>query len=265
MTDQTLSDLENAELKNSQKEITGGTGITSERLGFEYLNDLFFKRHQKLLWKPCVIATGISLCAVIGAALMMHLMPDTKELVNSGVMSLLPSFAFIMYVWNRGQSFTQALYMNCDRSLLTYAFYKEPKWVLKLFSIRLKTVIKLNLLPAAVIAAGLPLLLFLSGGTESWTDYIVLPVTILAMSCFFSVHYLTIYYLLQPYTAGTELKNPAYSIITGLTYFVCYILLDVDLPAIGFGLLTIAFCVIYCAAAFILVYKLAPKTFRIRT
>lgn len=262
---QTLSELENSQLKQSQKEITGDAHITSNLHGFAYLNDLFFKRHKKLLWKPCIAATGISILAVVACTAGIYLIPETKALINNAVMNLLPSFAFIMYIWNRGESFTQALYMNCDRSLLTYGFYKEPKCVLKLFSIRLKSVIKLNLLPAAVIAAGLPLLLFLSGGTPRWTDYLVLPVTILAMSCFFSVHYLTIYYLLQPYTAGTELKNPAYSAITAGTYVVCYMLLQVDLPAIGFGLLTIAFCVIYCAVACLLVYKLAPKTFKIRT
>lgn len=264
-TEQAMEELENAQLKESQKQIVGDASITSSQRGFAYLNDLFFKRHKKLLWKPCITVAAVSAAVVVACAAAIYWLPETKDLINSGVMKLLPSFAFVMYVWNRGQSFTQALYVNCDRSLLTYAFYKERKYVLKLFFIRLKTVIQLNLLPAAVIAGGLPLLLFLSGGTENWTDYVVLPVTVLAMSIFFSVHYLTIYYLLQPYTAGTELKNPAYSAITAATYVVCYALLQVDLPAIGFGLLTIGFCAVYCVAACILVYALAPKTFKIRT
>ena len=54
------------------------------------------------------------------------------------VMTWLPYFAFIMYLINRGTSFTQALFMNCDHSLLTYSFYKQPGFVLKLFQIRLR-------------------------------------------------------------------------------------------------------------------------------
>lgn len=264
-TEQAMEELENAQVKESQKQIAGDTNITSTLRGFAYLNDLFFKRHRKLLWKPCITTAGLSLAVVAVCVVAIYWMPETKELINGGVMKLLPCCPFLMYIWNRGQSFTQALYVNCDRSLLTYAFYKDRRCVLKLFFIRLRTVIGLNLLPAVVIAGGLPLLLYLSGGTAKWTDYVVLPVTVLAMSSFFSVHYLTIYYLLQPYTAGTEMKNPLYSAITAVTYVVCYALLQVEIPAIGFGLLTIGFCAVYCVAACVLVYTLAPKTFKIRT
>ena len=42
-------------------------------------------------------------------------------------------------------------------------------------------------------------------------------------------------------------------------------LLDIEgLPPIGFGLCAIAFSVLYCIVACVLVYFLAPTTFRIR-
>lgn len=59
-----------------------------------------------------------------------------------------------MYAINRGTGFTKALFMNCDHSLLTYSFYKQPKFILKLFQIRLREIIKVNLLPALVIGRG---------------------------------------------------------------------------------------------------------------
>ena len=263
--EETAEELKNTSAKQSLNQISDEAGISSSRQGFAYLNDLFFQRHKKLLWKPCLVTTGVSLAAIGVCLVGIFLLPELKPLINQGVMNLLPCFPFIMYIWNRGQSFTQALFMNCDRSLLTYSFYKEPRSILRLFGIRLKAIITLNLLPAIVVAAGMPLLLWLSGGTGEWTNYIVLVVTILSLSIFFSVHYLTIYYLLQPYTAGTELKNPAYSAITGMTYVVCYILLDLGLPPIEFGLVAIGFAAVYCVAAFVLVYTLAPKTFRIRS
>ena len=136
------------------------------------------------------------------------------------VMTWLPYFAFIMYLINRGTGFTQALFMNCDHSLLTYSFYKRPGFVLRLFRIRLREIIKVNAVPALVIGCGLALILYVSGGTANPLDYVVLVVTILAMSAFFSIHYLTVYYLLQPYTAGTELKSGTYRIVMVLTYVV---------------------------------------------
>ena len=115
-----------------------------------------------------------------------------------------------------------------------------------------------------MIGPGLSLLLYLSGGTDDPLSYIVLPVAVLCISMFFSVHYLTIYYLLQPYNAGTELKSGAYTLVMSATYLICFSLMQLRVPVL-FGLMTIVFCVLYCALACVLIYKLAPKTFRIRT
>ena len=169
-----------------------------------------------------------------------------------------------MYLINRGTGFTQALFMNCDHSLLTYPFYKKPQQVLRLFRIRLREIMKINLLPASVIGAGLAVLLYLSGGTDNPLNYAVLIISILCMSMFFSVHYLTIYYLLQPYNAGTELKSGTYRLVLSVTYFVCFFLMQQRIPILLFGALSILFCAVYCVVACILVYRFAPRTFRIR-
>ena len=60
----------------------------------------------------------------------------------------IPVFLFVMYLVNRGTTFTQALFINCDHSMLTYAFYKKPGTILKLFWIRLRELVKINLLSA---------------------------------------------------------------------------------------------------------------------
>lgn len=195
----------------------------------------------------------------------MILHPETKADFNELVMTWLPYFAFIMYLINRGTGFTQALFMNCDHSLLTYSFYKQPGFILKLFQIRLREIMKINAVPALVIGMGLSLVLYVSGGTDNPLNYVVLIVSILAMSLFFSIHYLTVYYLLQPYTAGTEMKSGTYRIVMLLTYVVCYAMMHLRLPILVFGVACIAFCALYSIVACILVYKFAPQTFRLRT
>ena len=180
-------------------------------------------------------------------------------------MTWLPYFSFILYAINRGTSVTNALFMNCDHSLLTYSFYKQPKFVLRLFQIRLREIMKINAVPALVIGVGLSVILFVSGGTENPLNYVVLVVSVLFMSMFFSIHYLTVYYLLQPYTAGTEMKSGTYRIVMILTYVVCYAMMNLRLPILVFGVACIVFCVWYSIVARILVYKYAPRTFRLRT
>lgn len=248
----------------NEKKISADLSITSERKGFEYLNELFIKRHRRILWSSAEKISGICAFLSLGAVLLLYLKPELKPVANELILSWLPYFTFILYMINRGTGFTQALFMNCDHSLLTYSFYKQPGFVLKLFRIRLREIIKINAVPALVIGWGLALLLFVSGGTPQALNYVVLVVSILCMSIFFSIHYLTIYYLLQPYTAGTELKGGTYRLVSILTYLGCYFLMQMRMPILVFGGMCIVFCVIYSILACILVYKLAPKTFRLR-
>ena len=251
--------------KQSQRTISADTSITSRKQGFEYLNELFIKRHQKILWKAAIHVTVISLFLITGVLLAFYLRPDFRAETNAELPGLLPYFVFILYGINRGTGFTRALFMNCDHSLLTYSVFKQPNMIVKLFAIRLREIIKINLLPALVIGGGLAGLLYASGGTDQPLDYVVLPASVCCMSIFFSVHYLTIYYLLQPYTAGTEMKSAVYQIVLSLTYVACYGVMQVKIPLLAFGALCGGFCVLYCAAACLLVYRLAPKTFRLRT
>ncbi|HJA13000.1 MAG TPA: hypothetical protein H9799_08680 [Candidatus Mediterraneibacter merdipullorum] len=123
---------------------------------------------------------------------------------------------------------------------------------------------KVNAVPAAIIGAGLSAILYVSGGTENPLNYVVLFVSILCMSLFFSIHYLTIYYLLQPYNAGTEIKSGMYQVIMSATYLVCLFLMNLRMPILVFGTACIAFCVLYSIVACILVYRYAPRTFRLR-
>ena len=251
--------------KQSQKVISADSRITSHRKGFEYLNELFIKRHQKILWKASRRIAAVSLFLLCGVLLAFYLLPDIQGKVNEMLLGFLPYFVFVMYAINRGTGFTRALFMNCDHSLLTYSFYKQPKMVLRLFQIRLREIIKINLLPAVIIGAGLALLLYASGGTDNPLHYVVLFISIVCMSIFFSVHYLTVYYLLQPYNAGTEMKSGTYQLVSSGTYLVCFFLMRLEMPTLLFGMMTIVFCIIYCILACILVYRFAPETFRLRS
>lgn len=259
-----MDELKVTATETSRQKISADTRIVSERKGFEYLNELFVKRHHKILWRKAKWIAIVCLVVLVLAQTALIVFPDAKQPVNEMILRILPVFAFILYGINGGTEFTQALFVNCDHSLLTYSFYKQPGSILKLFTIRLREIIKVNLLPAGIIAVGLAWILYASGGTDNPLNYVVIVVSIICMSIFFSVHYLTIYYLLQPYNAGTEIKSGLYQFVTGATYVVCYMLMQAEMSTLVFGIVAITFCVLYCAVACVLVYKLAPKTFRIR-
>lgn len=251
--------------KTAEKVISADPTLTSRRHGFAFLHELFVKRHRKILWQSTRrIAAGLLALLALGL-LILALVPESRKPINGMILTWLPYFTFIMYSLNRGTGFTRALFMNCDHSLLTYACFKEPRHILTLFRIRLWAIIKINAVPALILGGGLALLLWASGGTKQPVEYAVLVASILAMSVFFSIHYLTIYYLIQPYNVATELKSGTYSLVMTGTYLVCFVLMQVRLPILVFGLTCIAFCMIYSVVACVLVYRLAPRTFRLRT
>ena len=249
---------------NTLKQIELEKGTTSNKKGFSYFHDLFVKRHKKILMKSAKRTTIITFLIFVTLIFVVEIDEKVSGRINELLMTTLPWFVFIMYIINRGTVVTQAMFMNCDHSMLTYRFYKTPKVIIALFKERLKTLIKINLLPALIISIGLPLLLYLTGGTDNYLNYLVLFISIIAMSIFFSIHYLVMYYLLQPYNVNIEMKSSTYSVVQWITYVVCYLFIQVKLPTLYFGIATATFCILYSLIALILVYKYAPKTFKLR-
>ena len=162
-----MDTIQQAAKTANEKTISSDTHITSRKKGFEYLNELFIKRHQKILWRSTVKITAVCFALVWGMLLALCFVPEIRESANELVLNWLPYFVFIMYTINRGRNFTRVLFMNCDHSLLTYSFYKQPGCILKLFRIRLREIMKINSLPAFVIGAGLCAILYAPRGAAS--------------------------------------------------------------------------------------------------
>ena len=246
------------------KKISFDANQSSNKEGYQYFNELFMKRHTKLLTKSAKRITLACLLMFVLFVALSLLFPEIKAEQNDLLHSILPYFLFTMYLVNRGNTITQAMFMNCDHSMLSYRFYRQPKAILSLFVERLKYIIVINLMPASIIALGLPILLYISGGTDQPINYLLLFISILAMSVFFSVHTIVLYYLLQPYNIHLETKSFSYSIANLLTYFICYFAVGKQIPTLIFGTAISVFCIIYVVLAFGLAYKLAPKTFRLK-
>jgi hypothetical protein len=262
MTD--ASSMEKIQQTSLQKSIKLDSKETSSKKGYAYFNDLFVKRHRKLLLNSAERIAVILLLVLAAAIISTFFFSDVRYHLNQMMLTSLPYMVFIMYLINRGETVTQAMFMNCDHSMLTYRFYRQPKAVLTLFRYRLISLIKINLIPASVLAIGLPVLLWISGGTEQAGNYIVLFISILLMSVFFSVHYLVLYYLLQPYNIELESKSTMYTLIKSLTWLVCYFAISQKVSTLFFGILLSVFCVLYILLACILVYRYAPRTFKLR-
>ena len=78
--------------QTSEKAISADTTITSRKKGFEYLNELFIKRHQKILWKSTKRIAFVCGALACGLLLVLYLVPEIKPEVNGMVLTWLPYF-----------------------------------------------------------------------------------------------------------------------------------------------------------------------------
>ncbi|SCW26802.1 hypothetical protein SAMN02910456_00150 [Ruminococcaceae bacterium YRB3002] len=256
--------------KTSSAQITDTAGVSSNASGFRYLNELFVMRHRKLLWGSLIkIVIGIAaVIAVMSIFLYVELKRFDEDPFDSLIRSVftahLSGFPFVLYFINRGAQISQTMFANCDSSLLMFGFYKTPKSILTMFRLRIRSMIKLNFLPAFMIAVYSVVVIAVTGGEEYRFQYLFTFLSIILLMMFFSVHHLAVYYLLQPYTSEFKIKSKGYQIVSFVVYFVCWMLFNNNVSAIIFAPAAAAFTIIYIVTACLLVYKFAPKTFRIK-
>jgi len=230
--------------------------------GYDLFNTIFFERHREILLRSARKYSLIIIAVYLALSYLFIRNPEYKEHFSNFLNNRLGWYILIMYFINRGAIVTQAMFFNCDHAMLNYNFYREPRNLLKLFNKRLLTIIKVNLLPVTAIVIGNTLSL-IQIASNNYSLYILPSLFILALSITFSVHYLAIYYLLQPFDKDMEVKKMSYSIATLIVYFLCY---QGTALVIDFHVLTmygIIACFIYILVAIILVYKFGPRTFKL--
>ena len=230
------------EVKNKDKEID--KRIIEKKKGYDLFNTIFFERHKEILLRS---AKKYSVILIIFYIILSYIM-ITKSNYNKSIAELLhlklSIFIIVMFFINRGSIITQAMFFNCDHAMLKFNFYREPK-------------------PAFIIGIGNIILLFISKNDYSYLTYITTFLFIISLSIFFSVHYLCMYYLQQPYNKDLEIRKVSYSITNLVTCILCYKLSDIVMTSEKLSIFGIIFVIIYVIISLRLVYKLAPRTFKI--
>lgn len=231
--------------------------------GYDYFNTIFFLRHKVILSNSAHMFAIISFFLFTVLSMIVIIEPKYQQELLQFITNHFAWMILVMYFVNRGAIMTQAMFYNCDRSMLTFRFYREPKVILNLFRERLKTIIRVNLLPALIIGIGLVFLLTICSHTFE-ISYLFILLSIIFLSIFFSTHYLVIYYLLQPYNINMEMKSISFSVASFLTYFICYLCKDITLSFLSFSLLIIIVTILYIILSLIIIYKKSPETFQLK-
>ena len=263
MSEARTRDIQVREKDYKNKDLRLAEG-SSQKEGYAYLNDTFFKRHRRMVYRPLLIKSAVILVIILAIFIgTEYFAPEAGPEISMVFYEQFTLFVFLMYLLCNTEKITRSMFYNCDLSLLRYGFYKKGDALLKMFSIRLKTIAAYNLIPTTLLAAGVTFIMF------RYTDLDpvkVLPIILMlyALALFFSVHYLFLYYIFQPFTSAMEIKNPFYSLINIGVYIFSWGIMQIPAPPALFFPIIIVLLIVYTVAALALVYRKAPSTFKIK-
>ncbi|QQB61419.1 hypothetical protein I6H45_06235 [Anaerococcus vaginalis] len=253
--------IQDGVVKIENKDINKKEKIKGE--GFVYLNNLFFKRHKRHLLKPTLIKTGIFfVLGICGFFLLSRLTIKGNEVYKI----LIYAIPIISYILFKQDKILMAFYKNCDSSLLYYNFYREDKNLLKMFWLRLNSIFKLMLIPMGamfIIYIGFAIKFLIK------TDLnLLLPIFyILLNAIFFTVLPLFQYYIIQPFDKEGKQKSVVLVLMNMFLYYIFIFGLPALATKIGeikFMLIISIFIIGFVGLASFLIYKFAPKTFKIK-
>lgn len=253
--------IQDGVVKIENKDINKKEKIKGE--GFVYLNKIFFKRHKKQLLKPTLIKSGIFLILGIGGFLFASSLTMKAKEIYKILIFIIPIISYILF---KQDLILMAFYKNCDSSLLYYNFYREDKNLLKMFWLRFNSVFKLMSIPM-----GAMFIIYIGFATKFLTKTdlnLTLPIYyILLNAIFFTVLPLFQYYIIQPFDKEGKQKSVVLVLMNMFLYYIFIFGLPALATKIGeikFMLIISIFILVFVGLASFLIYKFAPKTFKIK-
>ncbi len=232
--------------------------------GYSYLNALFFARHRRQLIKPVyyrLAAAGALFAAGAAFALASR---ETAVQLSQNLAAQLPLFIYVMYFMTVADKAGRAMFYNCDKDMLRYAYYRQPQTILENFRIRLARVALYDLAIAGAVCLAAAGFCLLCGTSLLTADFLLFCAAVLLLSVLFTAHHLCLYYIFQPYSESLKVKNPFYSVVNVVMYALCFLCLQIKVGGLAFTLAVLGFTVVYIAGALALVYRFAPRTFRVK-
>lgn len=254
-------DVQNNVVKIENKDINNKEKIKGE--GFVYLNNLFFKRHKRHLLKPTIIKSGIFFALGITVFFILSSLTIKSDEVYKILIFVIPIISYILF---KQDLILMAFYKNCDSSLLYYNFYREDKNLLKMFWLRFNSIFKLMAIPM-----GAMFIIYIGFATKFLTKTdlnLSLPIFYIVLNTiFFTILPLFQYYIIQPFDKEGKQKSVVLVLMNMFLYYIFIFGLPALATKIGeikFMLIISIFIIGFVGLASFLIYKFAPKTFKIK-
>lgn len=180
--------------------------------GYVYLHSVFVKRHRGLVTAP--LYKRLVIICVIGILLTVSALIFADQLSIAPLERYISFIILAMFQLTLGNQLCRMLFHHCDLPLMRYSFYRRD--AAQHFRLRLRWLLGRNMLIGSGLAAVLSMFILIITGGKFHSFLPPVWLLTLALSVFFSVHHLLLYYLLQPYTSDMTTGNPWYTLLNSL-------------------------------------------------
>lgn len=225
---------------------------------YRYLNDIFIRRHSFILKRPILREVVV----IFGIGILVCLISFVDKRLGYSFAKLFMRYFMLVFLiifsLNKTSQITQIMFMNCDRSLLEYDFYRKSESVFSLFKERLKSLILLNLFPILILGIFIDVIFKIYLGMN-FLELIYVLIILINSSIIFTLYYLSIYYLVQPYDREAKIKNMR-MVVSNLV--VSVILLMITRVKVSLYLLTFVMVVVTMIYLLIILYLIKRKSFK---
>ena len=229
--------------------------------GMTYINALLFQRYDSILKRKWMWRMALILLIWAGGQLIIGY--SDLQLGNKELLAVMPYLFLAMYALSLGRVIAQMVFVNCDIAMLHYPFYRQGKNILMGFNYRWLQSFKYNI----SFALGIFFLL-ISWGRLSFSplNTALLALLLFSLTALLSFHDLFIYYVLQPFTKDMEVVNPVYKLLSGGMYWVAYFNTKFeDLNSWLYVYIVSALLLLYVGIGYLVLLRLAPKTFVLKS
>lgn len=234
----------------------------NSKSGYEYLNSIFFFRNRRLV-KNSIQIKSIAIL-VISAVILAIIFISKKDMDFNSLKTIEPQLIIIMNWICSTEKICKSMFFNCDISLLRYGFYKNPEGILNNFKCRVKKLLLFNLIPTITLIIVLITIVLSMGCINRIVEILPVLISIISLYLFFTMYSLFLYYILQPYTADLKIKSDAFVILNNIIYFIGFGCFKIKEPSIYFTITIIVVTTLFVPLSLYLIYKFAPKTFKIK-
>ena len=227
----------------------------------DFLNNVFFKRYSSIILSPIyrnTIIIAVLLFTLIGISIY-NIRVGTY--ISSYILKYFMFSYLFIYILNKTSLITKIMFNSCDKCLNSYSFYNEKIVSKNLFTARLKTLLFINFMPVFVFTVLIMILLFLTTNIK-FIELLLIFTSFNLLSMFFTVHFLSMYYLLKPYDKDSKIVDLRYQVINSILVISLFIVINLKLNFnLVFGF-TSCFCLIYILVILVIIYTKKNSSFK---